>query len=795
MSQVCHKALPQTCLVHASFSPPRRPLPFTPDRIPASTSLVRGTMNTDTSWMLLPPAIPPSQAADPSVTRAEGLWFADCGLIIQMEIQSTVIDAHLTPYGPYHERPGAITTKGRLVASARPTHPLEMASLAHEHVLPRDPQVLVVDEKFLQEDDDPIKSELRSESIGSADTAEKYESESEEFRDIPELVRSIMSFEDDQSLPVTTFRSVSLAIFFITLGSTSDPMGRFMARTLLDYIVPLGRFTFSLLYYGIDYSPAVSLFFGWGAALIGFSFVAICRQLLIYDPTYIFPLSLQQVTLYRSMKRNGKEGSERDKQLMKFLLEYALPFTVSLTLLCWFASRNHTVNFLGSGIGGVGLLNITLDWSNITYAPPPQSTVITFPYSVQVIVFVAPIIWLLVPIAYFGNLWGSSYNIMSNGLFKKNGSSYPFSSLRDKVDGQQYDEVGLAYAGAQYMWGIFFCACLPLGRVGWASNVAHNEWIAMFTIPFVILLVVVIKGGIYMPLFTHFIGLAFGGAATLPMASIYALSAFMLLNMIDDVKGSSRHPLGQLAYPRAKKCLVRLHPVLENQKVGASHISSLYFQPTIFQIGHYLHIPPRQVIGIQIMAAFIGFPINYGVMRWILDTKLDYLTGVLTDPSGQWTAQELKSYNTAGIQYTLVGPIRLFSNSVYHPSPTDSVGAVAPFLVWLAHRRFPRWQLNKWNTTIFASSASFGGNISTGPFTSIIIGTMWDFWLFRYRHHFWKMWRFNANLLFIFVAFGSTGGFFTCSAALLILLLARYHYAQLVGNNAQSTERCFYVKK
>lgn len=84
-----------------------------------------------------------------------------------------------------------------------------MTSLAHEHVLPRDPQVLVVDEKLLQEDDYPLKSELHSESIGSADGADKYNWESEEFRDIPELVRSIVSFEDDPSLPVTTFRRVS----------------------------------------------------------------------------------------------------------------------------------------------------------------------------------------------------------------------------------------------------------------------------------------------------------------------------------------------------------------------------------------------------------------------------------------------------------------------------------------------------------------------------------------------------------------------------------------------------------
>lgn len=130
--------------------------------------------------------------------------------------------------------------------------------------------------------------------------------------------------------------------------------------------------------------------------------------------------------------------------IWQFLPEFLFPFVAALAPLCWFASRNHTVNFLGAGRGGIGLLNITLNWSNIT------SNVITFPYSVQVTIFVGFVItvglfglsqeccanhsktWILIPIAYFGNLWGSpTFNIMSNGVFQKNGSSYPFESLSE----------------------------------------------------------------------------------------------------------------------------------------------------------------------------------------------------------------------------------------------------------------------------------------------------------------------------------------------------------------------------
>lgn len=63
----------------------------------------------------------------------------------------------------------------------------------------------------------------------------------------------------------------------------------------------------------------------------------------------------------------------------------------------------------------------------------------------------------------------------------------------------------------------------------------------------------------------------------------------------------------------------------------------------------------------------LALPINYAVMRWVLDTKFDYVSGKEVDPTGQWTGQEFQSYNSAGVQYSLVGPKRLFRSSVYRP--------------------------------------------------------------------------------------------------------------------------------
>lgn len=48
----------------------------------------------------------------------------------------------------------------------------------------------------------------------------------------------------------------------------------------------------------------------------------------------------------------------------------------------------------------------------------------------------------------------------------------------------------------------------------------------MFIIPAVILLILVVKGTVYMPIFTYFVALGFGAASMLPMSLIYATSGY-----------------------------------------------------------------------------------------------------------------------------------------------------------------------------------------------------------------------------------------------------------------------------
>jgi len=104
--------------------------------------------------------------------------------------------------------------------------------------------------------------------------------------------------------------------------------------------------------------------------------------------------------------------------IWQFLPEFIFPFLQSLAFLCWVAPNNATANFIGGGLGGMGFLNLSLDWSNVGNFSQMGSLFLT-PWWTQVIVFLAFAIncWILLPLAKWGGLGQWDHHLMSNRLF------------------------------------------------------------------------------------------------------------------------------------------------------------------------------------------------------------------------------------------------------------------------------------------------------------------------------------------------------------------------------------------
>ncbi|KAF4636190.1 hypothetical protein G7Y89_g1882 [Cudoniella acicularis] len=603
------------------------------------------------------------------------------------------------------------------------------------------------------------------------------------------------------------------------------------ASTGATYNLAFAPISMAELYFDTQIHWAVSITFMLAVTLVGYSYAALARQFLINDPQYPW---LCQAALFETQKKQRESPSPVSRKQMlvfflvlagvtiwQFLPEYVFPFLQSLAFLCWVAPHNETLNFIGSGAGGMGFLNLSLDWSTISNNQDLGSLFLT-PWWTQVIVFIGFIVsaWIAIPLVKWGGVSSWPLHLMSNSLFMgmsylnpfrsslmsaANGTEYPIHAIMTSapaLNETAYAEYGPLYVSAQLLWGMFFQFASYTSAMVWMAifgypvvisiirkykerswnhniqsvseqfpdqlnvlmrqykEVPFSWYFALFLISVVMIFGVVAKGDLYIPTWTVVVALATGAVVVVPLGWLYAVSNFQLpigtTNellygiMVNSVSGY-KNPCGAFVYSSiAGNAWYRAQLMLQDQKVG-----------------HYMHIPPRAVFFSQILGSLIGVPINYGTMRWVLDTKSDYLKGKIMDPTKQWTGQVLESCLTVGVQYVLVGPARLFKLQIYHAVPYGFLlGGLTPLIIYCLHRRFPNAKFMLWNSTIFYSSiGSFWGNLSTGVTSSIIGGYFVMYYAYRHHYELWARYNyilaaafdagFNLCLLIIFLAFGS----------------------------------------
>lgn len=712
---------------------------------------------------------------------------------------------------------------------------------------------------------------------------------------IPSYVRRVVNLTDDPAEPTMTFRYFLLTILFVAPGAflsqmshfrtTSAPYSVFFVQIASNYVgkwlahvlpaweikIPFTKKSFNLnpgpfstkehvlvtisaasgATYNLGYTPismselyfnepvngAVATFFMLAITWTGYSYAALARQFLIYDPQYPWFQALCQTALFETQRKQREHPTPLSRKQMKvffgvlvgiilwqFLPEFVFPFLGSLAFLCWVAPHNATANFIGSGFGGMGFLNLSLDWSSISAG----TSLFLTPFWTQVIMFAAFAVscWVIIPAAKFGNIATWNHELMSNRVFQKNGTRYPLAQLLTPeitLNRTAYEEYGQLYSGPQYLWNMFFDYAAYTSAIVWiilfGRDQIKSSWdkfkerrgsksagkiteqyndqinilqrrydeiplswfLALFLASFVIMIAILAKGLLFVPTWTYIVGILTGAVIVIPLAWLYALSNFQLpigtANelfyglMISSVSGH-KNPCGASTYGAiAGDAWYRAQLNLQDMKIG-----------------HYMHVSPKAVFLSQIIGTLIGIPINYATIRWVLDTKREYISGAKEDPTRQWTGQALAGYLSSGVQYVLIGPKELFKQEIYKPVPYGFlVGAIAPIIIYSLHKLFPRAKFHLWNTTIFFSGmSSFYGNISTGYTSSFIGGIVVMYWAFRYRYDLWARWNyilaaafdagFNFNMLLVFLCFGAGK------------IVAMPHWW---GNNKESSERCF----
>ncbi|CAL8175621.1 unnamed protein product [Prunus armeniaca] len=318
-----------------------------------------------------------------------------------------------------------------------------------------------------------------------------------------------------------SYRTEPLIITQITVQVSSLPIGHFMAKVLPTnkfHIPGFGSRSFSLnpgpfnikehvlitifanagSAFGVGsayavgivtiikafYGRKISLLASWlliiTTQVLGYGWAGLLRKYVVEPAHMWWPNTLVQVSLFRALHEKDEQRMSRAKFFLIALVcsftWYAFPGYLFTTLtniswVCWIFSKSVTAQQIGSGMRGLGVGALTLDWSAVAsflFSP------LISPFFVIVNVFAgyALILYFAIPIAYWGlDLYSAQrFPIFSSHLFTAQGQDYNITAIvNDKfeLDIPKYEEQGRIHLST------FFALTYGFGFATIASTLTH----------------------------------------------------------------------------------------------------------------------------------------------------------------------------------------------------------------------------------------------------------------------------------------------------------------------------------
>ncbi|KAF7139165.1 hypothetical protein RHSIM_Rhsim07G0214400 [Rhododendron simsii] len=616
------------------------------------------------------------------------------------------------------------------------------------------------------------------------------------------------------------YRTEPLIISMISVQVATLPVGRFMARVL-----PERKFRIGSREYSVNPGPfnmkehvLISIFanagagFGGGTAyavgivnivkafyhrkisflagwilvittqVLGYGWAGILRKYVVDPALMWWPSSLVQVSLFRALHEKDKSRMSRGKFFVIALAcsfswylfpGYLFPTLSNISWVCWAFPNSVTAQQIGSGMKGLGIGSLTLDWSVVaSYLASPLIT----PFFAIVNVFVGYMIvlYLVIPVSYWGlNLYQArNFPIFSSHLFNAQGQLYNVTAIVNdnfEIDMPAYEKQG------RINLSVFFALTYGIGFAAVVATLSHvalfngreiydqfresykgkkmdihtklmkkyedipNWWFyLMLVISFALSLALCIfmKDQVQMPWW----GLVFAAGLallfTLPISIITATT-----NQTPGLNVITEYIMGVIlpGRPIANVCFKTYGYISMSQAV--SFLND-------FKLGHYMKIPPRSMFIVQCAGTIIAGTINMVTAWWLL-TSIEYICqDNLLPPNSPWTCPGDRVFFDASVIWGLVSPKRIFGSRGNYSALNWFFlgGALGPVLVWGLHKAFPK---QKWITMINLP-VLLGATAAMPPATTlnfnswIFVGTIFNFFVFRYRKGWWQ--RYNYVL-------------------------------------------------
>ncbi|KAK6130539.1 hypothetical protein DH2020_035720 [Rehmannia glutinosa] len=458
------------------------------------------------------------------------------------------------------------------------------------------------------------------------------------------------------------------------------------------------------------YRRKISFLAGWlliiTTQVLGYGWAGLLRKYVVEPAHMWWPSTLVQISLFRTLheKENNDvpetgDGTGNKAQMSRskfFVIALACSFLwylfpgylfqtlQSISWVCWVFPHSVTAHQIGSGLNGLGLGALTLDWSTVAsflFSP------LISPFFAIANVFIGyfMIMYIVIPISYWGlNVYNAkTFPIYSADLFTANGQEYDISAIVDRkfeLDLEQYRKQGKIHLST------FFSLTYGFGFATIASTVTHvvlfygreiyeryrasskgkkdihtklmkknykdipSWWFYILlavTMVVSLFLCIFLKKEIQMPFWALLFAAVLAFSFTLPISIITATTNQTPgLNIITEYIMGVIYP----GRPIANVCF---------KVYGYMSMTQAIAFLSDFKLGHYMKIPPRSMFLVQFLGTMVAGTVNVSVAWWLLHS-IDGICHPDKFSNTPWTCPNDHVFFDASVIWGLVSPKRIF---------------------------------------------------------------------------------------------------------------------------------------
>ncbi|GAA6016258.1 hypothetical protein JCM10207_000448 [Rhodosporidiobolus poonsookiae] len=494
---------------------------------------------------------------------------------------------------------------------------------------------------------------------------------------------------------------------------------------------------------GSEYSAGFGFLFILTTQMLGFGFAGLARRWIVWPGAMVWPSTLASTVLFRALHEKQDRSPANGWTISRYRFfglvtslsfawfwfpDYIWTSLSSFDFIAWIWPNNQKVNTVFGMSSGLGLLPITFDWTQITYAGQPLTT----PFYVSANCWAAIAIFYLFlgPILYYKNVWHSArLPFLTSTTFDNTGGKYNVTNVitNGNFDLAKYKAYGPMFISMSYSlsYGLNFAAVtgvlvytilynrqeiwsrLKDSRAGGEDihrrlmRKSYREvpwwWYAVLQVIVIALGILAIRNwDTQLPVW-GFVVICVGFPIVFMIPEGFlegTCNQRIFLNIITELIAGYAWPGKPIANLMVK------HYGYNSVKHGLDFAMDL-------KLGQYMKIAPRLLFSAQVYAAVLSAAVQTGVLRW-MQGHIENLCH--SDNSARFTCAGTKVVYNASVIWGTIGPQRMFEHGQIYNGLLHFfwIGPVTVLIVYLLYRRWPKSWLRYVNLPILFNIA---GNI------------------------------------------------------------------------------------